>query len=115
MALDMDALGRRFDEHHTETKGLITGVDGKLTKVAAKADEVDARLVEIEQKMARRGSGGDIALDTWGSSVAKSTQLKRFLSEMGGRGTVSVEVKAITSLAASAGAMIAPDRQAEPV
>ena len=45
--LEIDELGRRFDEHHTEVKGFFAESEKGLKVVTA-------RLSDIEQKMARR-------------------------------------------------------------
>lgn len=80
-----------------------------------KQGEALARMDDFEQKMARRGgSAGKETPDTAGYSFIESEQFKSF-QDRGDRlqrgQSIRVDVKQITSLAASGGTLIAPDRR----
>ncbi len=63
-----EELVREFKAHHTEVKAA-------LEKAGVKDSELEARMIEIEQKMARRGGGGGGggAL-SWGAQFAKQAE-----------------------------------------
>lgn len=80
-----------------------------------KQGEALARMDDFEQKMARRGgSTAKETPDTAGYSFIESEQFKSF-QDRGDRlqrgQSIRVDVKQITSLAASGGTLIAPDRR----
>lgn len=105
--VDPADLATKFDAHHAEVKDLIT-------KAAGKVSDVDARLFEIEQKMVRRGDGGDgPSQKSIGRIVTESDQFKTFVAN-NMTGKQRIEVKSlISSDSASAGALVAPDRQTD--
>lgn len=74
-------------------------------------NEAKARLDEIEQKMARRGSDQREEVKSAGAKVIESEAFKSFVAN-GARGTARVQVKQITSVAGSAGELIQPRRDA---
>lgn len=80
-----------------------------------KQSEERARLDEFEQKMARRGGSSEQSPNTAGYKFIESEAFKSFQSK-GDRlrtgDSLRVDVKQITSLGASGGTLIAPDRQA---
>lgn len=78
-----------------------------------KHNEISARITEIEQKMARAAQGEDRP-KTVGQRVTEADEFKEWLSR-GGKGTFSLEVKAIisaltTDADGSAGDLIVPMR-----
>jgi len=86
-------------------------IDDLMTKQSAARAELD----ELLQKMARRGAASEEqGPKSAGYAFIESEQFKSFQSK-GDRlrtgDSVRVDVKAITSLAASAGTLIAPDRR----
>lgn len=76
-----------------------------------------ARLDDVEQKLARRGSGGAPAPEakSWGQSLIDSSDFKALSTSSSQRGRARVEIKAITSLAGSGASLIAADRRPDPV
>jgi HK97 family phage major capsid protein len=93
------------------SEGVKEQVDELMTKQAAARAELD----DLLQKFARRNSGSEKQTpDTAGYKFIESEGYKSFQSR-GGRlqkgESLNVEIKAITSLSASAGTLIAPDRQ----
>jgi HK97 family phage major capsid protein len=90
---------KQFREHAEKTSGALS--------------EIDARLLDMEQKVSRRGvGGGETRRQTWGETVTQSDEFKSFVAG-GARGLCRIEVKTVTSAANSGGALVAPDRQAE--
>lgn len=89
------------------TKETKTTVDELLVKQG----ELQARLTEVEQKAARRGTGGDESqYKSVGEQLIESEEFKKYAEDRNYKRSFSFPVKAITSLAASAGDGVAPDR-----
>lgn len=112
-----DQVKTQAEKSETEIKNL-----GKLTEDTKKSadealikhNELSARLTEIEQKMARRGEGPQ-RQKTTGELVTEDDSFKAFV-KAGGKGRISIPVKAIISAATSladgsTGDIIHPDRQ----
>jgi HK97 family phage major capsid protein len=93
-----------------------TKADERLGGLDTKAQEADARLTEIEQKMARRGVGGADAPQTAGSLVTAAEEFKQVGSNWRGRARIEVKATTLTTLttdaAGSAGGAVVVDRQA---
>lgn len=96
--------------------GVITAETKETSdKLLAKQGELNARLTELEQASAsaNRG-GGSQALKSMGAQFVEADHVKHFLQHKT-RGSVKLDVKAITSLSTdadgSAGALIRPDRR----
>ncbi|MFG1238014.1 phage major capsid protein [Xanthobacter autotrophicus DSM 597] len=112
-----DEVKKTAETTQAEMKNL-----GKVTEDTKKAadealikhNELSARLGEIEQKLAR-GQGEPEKRKSVGQSVAEHEDLKAFVKS-GGKGRVSIPVKAIisaltTDADGSAGDLIVPQRQ----
>jgi HK97 family phage major capsid protein len=112
-----DEVKKSAETTQTEIKNL-----GKVTEETKKAaddalikhNEVSARLTEIEQKLAKREQG-PTQVKTIGQTVVEDDAVKAFLKS-GGKGRVSVEVKAVisaltTDADGSVGDLIVPDRR----
>ncbi|UYO49661.1 phage major capsid protein [Rhodopseudomonas palustris] len=107
-----DELLREFKAHHTEVKQA-------LEKAGVKDSELDARMVEVEQKLAqlRTGGGGQLpglGGESWGSQVAREAKANGLSSRMDSpRVRFEVKAAALTSATAdadgSAGDLVAPD------
>ena len=86
----------------------------KVDELLVKQGELQARLQEAEQKLDRRGGDeGEHAEKSLGQRFVESEDFKSFKAEGGMKtknASVSFSVKAITSLPASAGDGIAPNR-----
>lgn len=88
-------------------------------KIKAAHDKTDnavgglnARVMEIEQKLARPGgeTRGNLATNTFGALVAAHSEFKNIAELASRRGKYTLQVKAmITSLPNSGGALVAPD------
>jgi HK97 family phage major capsid protein len=112
-----DDVKKSAETTQTELKNL-----GKVTEETKKAadealikhNELAARLTEIEQKMVRRGQEPE-RKKSIGQTVAEHEDVKAFIKS-GGKGRVSIPVKAIisaltTDADGSAGDLIVPQRQ----
>jgi HK97 family phage major capsid protein len=88
----------------------VSALDDAAKRLHQKAEELDGRQRDIEQKVAaRRESGGD-EVKSLGRSVVDDDKIKAFMKNPSG--SVRIEVNAaITSLTGSAGSLIAPDRE----
>ena len=111
-----DDVKAKAEATQTEIKNL-----GKVTEETKKAadealikhNEISARLTEIEQKMVRKGEGPE-RRKSLGQTVTDDEGLKAFIKS-GGKGRVSIAVKAIissltTDADGSAGDLIVPMR-----
>lgn len=121
LELALDKINDKVKEHGEKALALAQkGIDmttaqkEQVDELMTSQSEIKAQVQELLQKAARRGSGEDNVLRTAGEKFVAAEAFKR-VSENGGRlqkgENVRVEVKAITSLGNSAGALIAPDRQ----
>jgi HK97 family phage major capsid protein len=82
--------------------------DRALTDLAG----IRAEVTELAQKFdARRPDGEEQGHKSIGQQVGESPELKAF-ADNGASGTVTLSVKAVTSVAGSGAALIVPDRQA---
>ena len=84
-----------------------------LAKAREDVADLAARMLELEQKGARR-PGGEPAFKSLGERVTGSAEFKSFVTG-GARGTGRIEVKMITSAPGSAGSLVEPDRIREPI
>lgn len=96
-------LTKKFGDHADETIK-------QLTETRQDVNGLRARFDDMEQKMARDGGSGGYSPDTWGEQFIREqdTAIKH-LSESN-RGQVSLNLKAVTTDPASAGARSIPQR-----
>lgn len=112
-----EEVKKQAETTQTEIKNL-----GKVTEDTKKSaddalikhNEMSARLTEIEQKLARRAGGGTEMRKTTGTQVTEAEEFKKFVAS-GGKGRISIPVKAIvssltTDADGSAGDLIVPQR-----
>jgi HK97 family phage major capsid protein len=84
---------------------------GKVDEYLVKQGELQARLQEAEQKLDRRGAGDESAtVKSVGMQLIESEKFKEYVASRNGKSSFAFQTKAITSLAASAGDGVAPDR-----
>lgn len=103
---------KKTGEMSVETK---TKVDELLVKQVEQQNEFAARIAELEQKSVRRGAGPELQEKSVGQQFVEHADLKTFGENPRSRASVRMNVKAITSLADSAGALVRPDRVATPI
>lgn len=99
---------KKAGDMSTETK---TRVDEMLVKQG----ELQAQLLEVQQKQARRGGGEGPELKTAGQQMVASQEFKDFVAGGNYKKGFNFATKAVVSVTsdpASAGDLIAPDRQA---
>lgn len=84
-------LVREFKAHHTEVKAV-------LEAAGVKSSEIEARMLELEQKVARRGGGSatPIGGESWGSQLSRSEGVKHLNSNAKQR--VRFEIKSTATL-----------------
>jgi HK97 family phage major capsid protein len=101
------AEAKKAGDMSAETKG-------RVDELLVKQGEIQAQLLEVQQKQARRGGDdGDGRAKSVGEQVIESAALKERVAEGWGKSSkMTVSLKAITSLSGSAGQGIAPDRLA---
>jgi HK97 family phage major capsid protein len=88
---------------------LTTATKAKADELLMKQTEVDARLKEIEQKMARRGTDGDGQIKSLGQTIVENEDVKAFMAANKGGASVKVNA-ALTSGGSSAGVLVEPTR-----
>lgn len=85
---------------------------GRVDELLVKQGELQAQLLELQQKSVRRpGESGESAAKSAGQAVIDAAELKAAVENGWRKGSrASISLKAITSLANSAGDGVAPDR-----
>ncbi|MDG6079759.1 phage major capsid protein [Erythrobacter litoralis] len=106
-----DAKGR-LEKGEQLTEAAKTSADEALVKF----NELSAQMTEIEQKLAGGlGDGGREGRKSLGQRVVDSDDVKSFMDRVPSKGSVQMDVKAITSVTTdtdgAAGDLIVPDRQ----
>lgn len=94
--------------------GVAEETKASADKALTGLNDLTARVVDVEQKLARRpGAGAEDGEEhkTIGQRVVESEEFKALSGAPGQKGRAFVEVKAITTAAASAGALVANDRR----
>jgi HK97 family phage major capsid protein len=93
---------------------ILTDTSETLTKLARDGGELNARLAEVEQKLARRGGGANEPPKTNGQLLTESEDFVALQKR--GRGKASIQVRTVTDLTSlttgtgGVGAAIVPDR-----
>ena len=106
-----DAEVKQYGEATEQTRKALTAATERLDSIKSDFDRMDARVIEME-KAAQRQFAGQQESKSIGSQFVESAAYKN----AGARGTDAVRVnKAISSLAASGGALVNPMRRADVV
>lgn len=101
--------GTKLMEEVKKTGDATTELKGKVDQALTKSTELEGKLQDIEQKLARRGGGGDEQkAKSWGNTFVDSDEGKGLMKSRSGR--ARIEVKAITSATGSGGDLIEPTR-----
>lgn len=100
------AEAKKAGDMSAETK---TRVDEMLIKQG----KTQAQLLEVQQKLARRGAAEESGQSkSVGEQLIGSQEFKDYVEKRNSKSSFAFQVKAITSLAASAGDGVSPDRLA---
>lgn len=106
-----DSEIKQYGEATEATRKALTAATERLDTIKGDMDRIDARVIEME-KAAQRQFGGAAEAKSLGQQFVESQQYK----SAGSRGTDAVRVnKALSNLAASAGALVQPQRRADVV
>lgn len=106
-----DAEIKQYGEATEATRKALTAATERLDTIKGDMDRIDARVIEME-KAAQRQFGGAAEAKSLGAQFVESQEYKNANS----RGTNAVRVnKALSNLAASAGALVQPQRRADVV
>jgi len=106
-----DAEIKQYGEATEATRKALTAATERLDTIKGDMDRIDARVIEME-KSAQRQFGGAAEAKSLGAQFVESQEYKNANS----RGTNAVRVnKALSNLAASAGALVQPQRRADVV
>lgn len=122
LSRDLKAATDKVKEFAEDAKGRMEKGEALSTSAKETADdalvkfnELSATMTEIEQKLARRGEQNDGPAKSMGQRFVENEDVKAFMSRAPSKGSVGMEVKAITSLTSdtigAAGDLIVPDRQ----
>lgn len=127
--LELKQLNDSLERRDTEIKGwcekataeikslgkVTTETTAALLKLSEGGVELQDRLLEVEQKLARRGNQDGAIVKSVGTMFSESESFKS-LVEKGGRGTARMSLKAVTSInsgttgTGGVGSAIRPDR-----
>jgi HK97 family phage major capsid protein len=101
--MDTKAISQLFQEHTDQVRTILEKANQKLAGT-------EARLDEMEQKMARgRHYGGEPAApQTWGQQFVDAPELKNFANEHSRPGRFRLEVKSTITSAEGSGGALAP-------
>ena len=104
----MNAVTKDFADAVEKQFGKL---DADVKQALEKAKTVENILMDIEQKMARKPGAGGGRIESWGQQVVDSDQVKMLADVKDTQpGRVRIEVRDITSAAASGGALTPPGR-----
>lgn len=106
-----DSEIKQYGEATEATRKALTAATERLDAIKGDMDRIDARVIEME-KAAKRQFDGHAEAKSLGAQFVESQEYK----SAGSRGTNAVRVnKALSNLAASAGALVQPQRRADVV
>jgi HK97 family phage major capsid protein len=109
-----DAEIKTYGEATEATRKLLTESTGRLDSIKAEMDVFDKRVVELEKQAQRRFAGEDAAKSVGEQFIGSDAYV---MAQKNGRpSTDAVRVtKTVSGLAASAGALVRPDRRPDVV
>lgn len=99
-----------------ETGKVASETKSALEKLSEEGVKTNERILELEQKLARRGGGEDNVVKSVGEMMTDSEDFKSFAQK--GRGTARLNLKAVANITSATsgqggvGVAIIPDRQA---
>jgi HK97 family phage major capsid protein len=111
---EIQAFATKADAEIKEHGKILSDTKGALDKILGEAGALSARLVEVEQKLARRGGNDNVPQKSIGAQFTDSDDFKSLKSR--GRGVARMAVKAVTNITSTTsgtggvGSAIRPDR-----
>ena len=128
---EMDDVMRALAARDAEIKSFATKADGEikehgkilgetksaLERLAQEGTGLQQRLLDVEQKLARRAGSGEPETKSLGEQFTESAEFKALAARGEDRGRARMKVKAVTTITSvttgtgAAGALIRPDRQ----
>jgi HK97 family phage major capsid protein len=110
---EIKSLGKMTEETKAGADKALTEMNAKVGKIiedmATAEQKANGRLVEMEQRMARRGGGQVEEMKSLGQIVIESEQVKAMAgAPRGARAHVTIERKNITSAPATVGTGVSP-------
>lgn len=130
---EFDDVMRALKTRDDEIKAFATKADGEikehgkilgetkstLERLAQEGTGLQQRLLDVEQKLARRAGGGAPEVKSLGEQFTDSAEFKALAARGEDRGRARMKVKAVTTITSAttgtgaAGALIRPDRRPE--
>ena len=115
---EIQDFARKAQEEIKATGAMATETKSALDAIARSGADLQARLVEVEQKLARRGGMDGPALKSLGEQMTESEDFKRLSANGGQKGRARIATKAVTTITSATtgtggvGDAIRPDRLA---
>ena len=112
---EITTFAKKADGEIKEHGKILADTKTALEKVAGEGLTLQQRLMDVEQKLARRPGGGDQQVKSLGELLAESEEFSTLQKR--GKGSARLSVKAVTAVTSAttgtgaAGAAIRPDRQ----
>ena len=116
---EIQAFATKASAEIKDTGKIAAETKAALDKITESASGLQARMLELEQKLARRPGGGGQAVKSLGERFIESDEYKEIAAKGGGRARINVKASTITSEVlggsppgpdGAAGALIRPDR-----
>lgn len=93
---EIKAFAEKATSEIAEHGKIMLDTKGALELLSKTGNDLTARLVEVEQKLARGSYGGEEEVKSFGEQLTDSDDFKSLASK--GRGTARLNVKAVTSI-----------------
>lgn len=112
---EIKAFARKAESEIADHGKILGDTKSALERLAQEGTGLQQRLLDVEQKLARRGGGGDPAVKSLGEQFTDSDDFKTL--QVKGKGRARMNVKAVTTITSAttgtgaAGALITPDRR----
>lgn len=114
---EIKTFATRADAEIKQHGKILDETKAALEKAAGEGVALQKRLLDVEQKLARRGGGDEQATKSLGERFTEGDEFKGLQTR--GKGRARLNVKAVTAISSSttgtgaAGALIRPDRRPE--
>jgi HK97 family phage major capsid protein len=114
---EIKAFATKADKEITDHGKILGETKSALERLAQEGTGLQQRLLDVEQKLARRAGGGEPATKGLGEQFTDTDEFKALQTR--GKGSARLKVKAVTTVTSAttgtgaAGALIRPDRRPE--